>query len=73
MGIENKTGCWFRAEVLEVTEDRIKLRNRDTGEEVWTDKKKLKVIPKRIMAYINLPSLSSRHAGQNYKGFCIER
>ena len=71
--IDDKTGPVFNARVLEVKKDRIKLYNEDTGEEIWVDKNKLRIIPKKVLAYITLPGYSSRHAGKNYEGICIER
>jgi hypothetical protein len=70
--IDDKTG-WFNATVLEVSKDKVKLYNENTGEKIWVDKNKLKVVPRKVMAYITLPSYSSRHMGHNYKGFCLEK
>jgi len=76
MGIEKKTngGVCFNAIVLEVTKDKVKLYNEDTGEKIWVEKNKLRVMPRKIMAYIQLPGDSSRHMGYDYgKGTCVER
>jgi len=72
MGIENK--FWFNAKVLEVSKDKVKLYNEDTGEKIWVEKNKLRVMPREAIVYIQLPGHSSRHMGHDYgKGICIER
>lgn len=70
--IDKKVGIWFRATVLDVTKDRIKLYNEDINKEVWVDKKKLRIMPRTYMAYITLPGYST-HEGRRCKEFCLER
>jgi len=73
MTLNKKVSSWFKATVLEVSKDKVKLYNEDTGEKKWVEKNKLKVMPREVMAYIQLPGYSSRHFGHNYEGTCIER
>jgi hypothetical protein len=68
----------FPATVLKVEKDRVQLYNEETGEKIWVEKKKLRVAPRKVMVYIQLPGYSSRHAGHDYGsrkelGFCLER
>ena len=64
---------WVKADVLFVTKRKILLKLED-GEIKWINKEKIKkILPRKIMCYVTLPSQGSRHFGNSYQGFCIER
>jgi len=77
-------GDWANVTVAAWSWDQSKiLLKYEDGQEKWVDAEKIKdfihiikkddVVGKRVVACITLPSMTSRHAGMEYKGFCLER
>jgi len=69
-------GRWVIAEVVlwNHNQSEVLLRYPD-GKEEWVNIQRIKkAYSPTAMAYITLPSFSSRHAGMEIKGnFCLER
>ena len=70
-------GHWASVMVVSWNLDKSKilLRHED-GKEEWVEIERIKNafhLPQKAMAYITLPTMSSRHFGMEYDGFCLER
>lgn len=75
-------GQWIRGTVMAVTKDEI-LFKHSGGKVERIKKKKItevqellakdNIVGKKVLAYITLPGMSSRHMGMDYGGFCLER
>ena len=68
-------GHWANVRVLAYNSDKSKiLLEYEDSTEKWIDTEKIKsVMPNKVMAYITLPTMGSRHFGMEYDGFCLER
>jgi len=68
-------GHWVDVEVLAFNRDRSKiLLKYGNGKEEWINAERIKkVVHQKVMAYITLPSIESRHFGMSCSGLCLEK